>query len=96
MRCTGPILPTHCRDTQTPQEPVAADLAEVVRALIAEEHTGARHMRDLAKREKGIGAGLHTLLLEMMAMDSEKHARLLHFVQERLAVRARLEDGPCD
>jgi hypothetical protein len=68
----------------------------VVRALIAEEHTGARHMRDLAKREKGIRAGLHTLLLEMMAMDSEEHARLLQFVQERVAVRARLEDGPSD
>ena len=45
-------------------------------------------MRDLAQREKGIDAGLHSLLLEMMAMDSEKHARLLQFVQQRLEQRA--------
>jgi hypothetical protein len=28
----------------------------------------------------------------MMAMDSEKHARLLQFVQDRLAARAREEN----
>jgi rubrerythrin len=88
--------PNSLPDTTTPQEPIASELADVVRVLIAEEHTGARHMRELAKREQGIGSGLHSLLMEMMAMDSEKHARLLQFVQDRLAVRARLEDGPSD
>jgi rubrerythrin len=88
--------PNALPDAATPQEPVTADLAGVVRELIAEEHTGARHIRDLAKREKGIGSGLHSLLLEMMAMDSEKHARLLQFVHDRLVARARQEDGPSD
>jgi hypothetical protein len=32
----------------------------------------------------------------MMAMDSEKHARLLQFVHDRLVARARTEDGPSD
>ena len=50
----------------------------------------------LAQREKGIDAGLDSLLLEMMAMDSEKHARLLQFVQQRLEQRARAVDRPVD
>ena len=58
------------------------------RVLIEEENTGARYLRKLANEEKGIDAGLHSLLLEMMAMDSEKHARLLQFVQARLDARA--------
>jgi hypothetical protein len=41
----------------------------------------------LAARERGIDGGLDSLLLEMMALDSEKHARLLQFVERRL-VRA--------
>jgi rubrerythrin len=75
--------------TATPPEPVSGELASVARSLVAEEHTGARAMRELASREKGIDAGLHSLLLEMMAMDSDKHARLLQFVQHRLEARAQ-------
>jgi len=79
-----------------PQQPIARDLVGITRALVEEERTGARMMRDLAQREKGIDAGLDSLLLEMMAMDSEKHARLLQFVQQRLEQRARAADGPVD
>lgn len=79
-----------------PQPPVARNLAQVARGLIDEERTGARYLRDLADREKDIDSGLHSLLIEMMAMDSEKHARLLQFVHDRLAARARGEDGPSD
>lgn len=67
--------------------PHARDLATVAKELISEERTGARKMRELARNEKGIDAGLDSLLLEMMAMDSEKHARLLEFVHQRLAQR---------
>src|SRR5207302_2329086 len=56
--------------------------------LIDEEKTGAQALHGLAQREKGLGGGLDSLLLEMMAMDSEKHARLLLFVQRRLEARA--------
>jgi hypothetical protein len=63
------------------------DLGAVAKDLVGEERSGARMMRDLARREKGIDAGLDSLLLEMMAMDSEKHALLLEFVHDRLVRR---------
>jgi hypothetical protein len=65
------------------------DLTSLARSLIDEEKTGAQALRGLAQREKGLGSGLDSLLLEMMAMDSEKHARLLLFVQRRLEARER-------
>jgi hypothetical protein len=83
-------------NTGTPQNPVARQLATNTRALIDEECTGAKYLRELARQQKKIDGGLHSLLLEMMAMDSEKHARLLQFVHERLATRARNEDRPSD
>lgn len=43
----------------------------ITRNLVDEEHSGARMMRDMAQREKGIDAGLDRLLFEMMAMDSD-------------------------
>jgi rubrerythrin len=79
-----------------PQEPVTTDLVETAHALIQEERTGARYLRDLAHREKDVSWGLPSLLMEMMAMDSEKHARLLQFVDERLARRPQRELGPSD
>ncbi len=75
--------------SSVPQQPVGRDLVTITRGLVEEERTGARMMRDLAHRESGIDSGLHSLLLEMMAMDSEKHARLLQFVEQRLEKRAR-------
>jgi len=73
----------------TPATSTDEDLPALARALIDEEKTGAQALRGLAQRENGLGGGLDSLLLEMMAMDSEKHARLLQFVQRRLAARAR-------
>jgi hypothetical protein len=73
--------------------PTDTDLATLARALIDEEKTGAQALRRLAQREKGLGGGLDSLLLEMMAMDSEKHARLLQFVERRLEARARAADS---
>lgn len=61
-----------------------ADLIAMARALVEEEQTGARALRRLADRGQGLGDGLDELLLDMMAMDSDKHARLLQFVQKRL------------
>jgi hypothetical protein len=84
---------THSPDAlpiaSTPPQPEATELATTVRGLIEEEHTGARYLRDLAHQQKGIDDGLHTLLLDMMAMDSDKHARLLEYVQHRLAAGPR-------
>ena len=75
--------------TSVPVPPVGRDLVAITRGLVDEERSGARMLRDLAQREKDIDAGLHSLLLEMMAMDSEKHARLLLFVQQRLERRTQ-------
>jgi rubrerythrin len=88
--------PSALPETAIPQRAADNELATAARALIEEEQTGARYLRKLANEEKKIDAGLHSLLLEMMAMDSEKHARLLKFVHDRLAKRARFEDGPSD
>jgi hypothetical protein len=73
----------------TPAAATDEDLPALARALIDEEKTGAQALRGLAQREKWLGGGLDSLLLEMMAMDSEKHARLLQFVQRRLEAHAR-------
>ena len=80
------------QETSQHQRP-PRDLVAVAHALVAEEQTGARALRHLAQREKGIDAGLHSLLLEMMAMDSDKHAHVLQFVERRLATRARAAGG---
>jgi hypothetical protein len=85
--------PTSLPTSPTSEQPVRADLAAVARGLVAEEHAGARKMRELAEHENDVGGGLHSVLLEMMAMDSEKHARLLHFVQDRLQARAQAQNG---
>jgi hypothetical protein len=55
----------------------AAGMATTARTLIEEEHAGARAMRRLASQERGLDGGLDSLLLEMMAMDSDKQARRL-------------------
>jgi hypothetical protein len=65
------------------------ELAELAHALIEEEKGGARALRRLAQREKSINCDLDAILLEMMALDSDKHARLLGFVQRRLEARVR-------
>ncbi|HEY3115877.1 MAG TPA: hypothetical protein VGK54_03970 [Chloroflexota bacterium] len=70
------------------QESVPKSFVRLARELVEEERTGARALRRLAEQEKDINDGLDSLLLEMMAMDSDKHARLLQFVQRRLEARA--------
>jgi hypothetical protein len=79
---------THSPDALPTGQPYsgerAASLASVTRALIDEERQGAKALHKLAQQERRIAAGLHSLLLEMMALDSDKHAHLLQFVEHRL------------
>ena len=63
------------------------DLASLALELIEEERAGAEALRHLAEGERCMDGGLGALLLDMMAMDSEKHARLLRFVHRRLKAR---------
>jgi rubrerythrin len=67
----------------------ASDFATVqlVQALEEEEHDGARVLRQLAHRARRSDEYLSCLLLEAMAMDSDKHAHLLRMVAERLSHR---------
>src|ERR1700694_5028910 len=64
--------PSALPNASIPHEPVARDLVAITRGLVDEERSGARMMRGLAHRENHMDAGLHSLLLEMMAMDSDK------------------------
>jgi hypothetical protein len=64
--------------------PLPDTYAMLARRLVEEERTGARALRKFAEQERDINGGLDSVLLEMMAMDSEKHAMLLQFVQKRL------------
>jgi len=82
--------------TSLPDQPLPYDLVTATRGLVEEERSGAKMLRQLAHEEKHVDAGLHSVLLEMMAMDIDKHARLLEFVQQRLEARAKAVDGPCD
>jgi rubrerythrin len=72
-----------------PEAQIPITFVKLASSLIEEERTGARTLRRLAEQEKDINGGLDGLLLEMMAMDSDKHAKLLQFVQQRLERRSR-------
>jgi len=84
---------THSPDALPTGQPYsgerAAALAHVTRELIDEERQGAKALRKLARTERTIADGLHSLLLEMMALDSDKHAHLLQFVEHRLRAAVR-------
>jgi hypothetical protein len=77
------------RSTHTRGGASDADLAAVARMLSDEEKAGAQALRRLAYRERSTDGALEAILLEMMAMDSDKHARLLEFVSCRLEARVR-------
>ncbi|MBI4491867.1 MAG: universal stress protein, partial [Chloroflexi bacterium] len=72
---------------------MAAEAVAALEAFIQEEQEGARHLRHLACQEAHFHDGLFALLLEVMAMDSEKHERVLHFVLERLLEPPRRRDA---
>jgi rubrerythrin len=57
---------------------------EKVRSLEQEERRGAVELRELAARQRSSNSELACLLLETMALESEKHALLLSFVGRRL------------
>jgi hypothetical protein len=55
-----------------------------VRRFINAERADARQLRDLARRSHRLDDGLEELLLELMAVDSGKHERIMRFVLQRL------------
>ena len=63
---------------------IEAEWLRRVRVFEADERRGARALRELAHRARAECEPLACQLLESMAMDSDKHARLLKFVGRRL------------
>ena len=59
---------------------VQPEVAPHLRALIRDEHEGARHLRHLARQEPHMYHGLYPVLLETIARDSEKHAMILRYL----------------
>jgi hypothetical protein len=59
-------------------------LLMAMRALVRKERAGARKLRQLALLTNGLYGGLPKLLLETMALDSDKQERTLRFILRRL------------
>jgi hypothetical protein len=68
----------------TPPAPPASEAINATERFIREEHQDARELRQLARQARRYHDGLYSLLLESMALDSDKHARLLTFIHGRL------------
>ena len=72
-----------------PDSAVDGELATTVRALIRDEHEGARHLRHIARQELHLYDGLYAQLLEAIARDFEKHASILRYLLLRIEDRAQ-------
>jgi rubrerythrin len=67
----------------------ADDLAlAVTRSFQQEERAGARILKALASTSRDLHGGVVQLILEWMALDSQKHERALRFIQQRLGQRS--------
>jgi hypothetical protein len=75
----------HGEDRAAPA-PLHSDPTAVtsLRALIRNQHEGARYVRHLARQEPTLYEGLYATILETMARDSEKHATMLRYLLRRL------------
>lgn len=69
-------------------------LAQLAGRLADAEDTRAQQLRAIALQQRTLERGLPRLLLEMMAADREKHARILRFVQGRLQTRGESSATP--
>ena len=54
---------------------------------IREEQESAEHLRVLARQNANLYGGLFELLLQTMALDNEKHARILRFACQRMVCK---------
>lgn len=60
------------------------DVAAVIRTYANEEREGAKLMRRIAKEEHTLYGGVFSMLLDVMARDSEKHEAIMRFILSRL------------
>ncbi|HEX3247760.1 MAG TPA: ferritin family protein [Chloroflexota bacterium] len=70
----------------TPEDPANSEsIRESLRKFVASERRGVYELEDFAGRADGLYGGLPTELLEMMALDSQKHEHLLRFLFHRVS-----------
>ena len=74
-----------------PGTPTAADQEtyESLRRFVANERFGIHELEEFAGRADGLHGGLPTEILEMMALDSQKHEHLLRFLFRRVGMALR-------
>lgn len=81
-------------DGTRPPAPGTGESAAAVRVFAQEERKGARELKELARQSARLNDGLDSLLLEIMAMDSQKHERILRFIARRLGSGAERRPAP--
>jgi hypothetical protein len=76
-------LPTGAEDTGAPTPGLVAGLETYAQ----QDEEGARHLRRLAAEHADLYDGLFGLILETMALYSDKHARILRYLEQRALKR---------
>jgi rubrerythrin len=74
-----------------PVTPPTADVIRIAQTALSDERSGARSLRQLADRCKGMNAGLISVLFERMARQTETHHRLLELVLQRSRARQSMD-----
>ena len=63
---------------------------EVVEAMIDQEAASVRSVGQLSRQHVGVYSGLFSMLLDVMALDSQKHQRVLEFILQRIKEQRRI------
>ncbi len=70
--------------SRPPADASSPEVMDIVRSWIDEERQGARELEKAAADLRELHGGLFSLLLEWMAVDSQKHERAMRFLARRL------------
>ncbi len=63
---------------------------EAVEAMIDQEAASVRSVGQLSSQHVGLYAGLFSMLLDVMALDSHKHQRVLEFILQRMKEQRKI------
>lgn len=66
------------------REHASEEMLAAIGAAIRAERQEARSFQELARQERTLHDGLFSLLLELVAIDSQKHTRILEFIEKRM------------
>lgn len=70
-------------------EPGLDDLIAATQARLREEHESVRHWRSFARDDRDLYDGVLGLLTDILAMDSQKHEKILRFLARRLETASK-------